>query len=32
MEIEKVQEILKEDIDLIFDALVIHDYIEEVDE
>ena len=31
MEIEKVQEILKEDIDLVFDALVIQDYIEEVD-
>ena len=31
MEIEMVQGILKEDIDLIFDALVIHDYIEEVD-
>ena len=31
MEIEKVQEILKEDIDLVFDALVIHDYIKEVD-
>ena len=31
MEIEKVQEILKEVLDLIFDTLVIHDYIEEVD-
>ena len=31
MDIETVQEILKEDIDLVFDALVIHDYIEEVD-
>ena len=31
MEIEKIQEILNEDLDLIFDALVIHDYIEEVD-
>ena len=31
MEIEKIQEILEEDLDLIFDALVIHDYIEEVD-
>ena len=31
MNIETVQGILKEDIDLIFDALVIHDYIEEVD-
>ena len=30
MNIETVQGILKEDIDLIFDALVIHDYIEEV--
>ena len=30
IEIEKVQEILKEDLDLIFNALVIHDYIEEV--
>ena len=31
MDIETVQGILKEDIDLVFDALVIHDYIEEVD-
>ena len=31
MDIEKLQEILKEDIDLIFDALVIHDYIKEID-
>ena len=31
MRIEELQAILKEDIDLIFDALVIHDYIEEVD-
>ena len=31
MEIEKIQEILNEDLDLIFDALVIHDHIEEVD-
>ena len=31
MEIEKIQEMLKEDLDLIFDALVIHDYIKEVD-
>ena len=31
MDIETVQGILKEDIDLIFDALVIHDYIEEID-
>ena len=31
MYIEKLQGILKEDIDLIFDALVIHDYIEEID-
>ena len=31
MDIETVQGILKADIDLVFDALVIHDYIEEVD-
>ena len=31
MEIEKIQEILEEDLNLIFDALVIHDYIKEVD-
>ena len=31
MRIEELQGILKEDIDLIFNALVIHDYIEEVD-
>ena len=31
MRIEELQDILREDIDLIFDALVIHDYIEEVD-
>ena len=31
MKIEELQAILREDIDLIFDALVIHDYIEEVD-
>ena len=31
MRIEELQGILKEDIDLIFDALVIHDYIKEVD-
>ena len=31
MKIEELQGILKEDIDLIFNALVIHDYIEEVD-
>ena len=31
MDIKTVQGILKEDIDLVFDALVIHDYIEEVD-
>ena len=30
-DIETVQGILKEDIDLVFDALVIHDYIEEID-
>ena len=30
MRIEELQDILREDIDLIFDALVIHDYIEEV--
>ena len=30
MEIEKIQEIPNEDLDLIFDALVIQDYIEEV--
>ena len=30
MRIEELQEILREDIDLIFDALVIHDYIEEI--
>ena len=31
MKIEELQAILREDIDLIFDALVIHDYIKEVD-
>ena len=31
MKMEDLQGILKEDVDLIFDALVIHDYIEEVD-
>ena len=31
MDIKQLQEILKEDIDLIFDSLVIHDYIEEID-
>ena len=31
MEIEKIQEILNEDLDLIFDALVIQDYIDEGD-
>ena len=31
IQIGKIQEILKEDIDLIFDALVIQDYIDEVD-
>ena len=31
MRIEELQEILRDDIDLIFDALVIHDYIEEID-
>ena len=31
MEIEKIQDILNEDLDLIFNALVIHNYIEEVD-
>ena len=31
MRIEELQAILKEDIDLIFEALVIHDYIEEID-
>ena len=31
MDIKKLQGILKEDIDLIFDALVIHDYIKEID-
>ena len=28
---EELQDILKEDVDLIFDALVLHDYIEEID-
>ena len=31
MKMEDLQGILKEDMDLIFDALVLHDYIEEVD-
>ena len=31
MKMEDLQGILKEDVDLIFDALVLHDYIEEVD-
>ena len=31
MKMEELQDILKEDVDLIFDALVLHDYIEEVD-
>ena len=31
IEIEKIQEILREDLDLIFDALVIENYIDEVD-
>ena len=31
MKIEDLQDILREDVDLIFDALVLHDYIEEVD-
>ena len=31
MKMEDLQDILREDIDLIFDALVIHNYIEEVD-
>ena len=31
MKMEDLQGVLKEDVDLIFDALVLHDYIEEVD-
>ena len=31
MKMEDLQDILKEDVDLIFDTLVLHDYIEEVD-
>ena len=31
MKMEDLQGILKEDVDLIFDALVLHDYIKEVD-
>ena len=31
MKMEDLQDILREDVDLIFDALVLHDYIEEVD-
>ena len=31
MKMEDLQGILKEDVDPIFDALVLHDYIEEVD-
>ena len=31
IKIEQIQEILNEDLDLIFDALVIQDYIDEVD-
>ena len=31
MKMEDLKDILKEDVDLIFNALVLHDYIEEVD-
>ena len=31
MKMDDLQDILREDVDLIFDALVIHDYIKEVD-
>ena len=31
MKMEDLQDILKEDVYLIFDALVLHDYIEEID-
>ena len=31
MKMEDLQGVLKEDVDLIFDVLVLHDYIEEVD-
>ena len=31
MKMEDLQGVLKEDVDLIFDALVLNDYIEEVD-
>ena len=31
IKMEDLQDILREDVDLIFDALVMHDYIEEVD-
>ena len=31
MKMENLQDILREDVDLIFDALVLHDYIKEVD-